>query len=383
MKFIKKHKFIFFLIICFVLGFITMPLFHNGYFSDFFGSFLTVKWYFHILLFFGLFFLTLILHELTHFLTFVFLGYENEALIILFFVFYKLNGKWKIKIDFKLLVLGGGLAYPSLGEINSLEDYNKARDAMIKSLIAAPIMTLLSGLVLFILTAFLFYKIPLLVAISIYTLFFSLLYTYVSTKETSTIKGDFKAYKRVKTDDLFSLLILLQYSDTTNYLYHKVKQAFLSLPRSNNMDYLSFLSFLVDKQLYDDTSVDVEVFNAILPYLNKNVFRRLLNSLDNFKIAQSLILYFYNCSFNEDALSLFEIFKNRLLDSDAKDNQREFLLKQTLHLLKLEDHFDFINKYENINDNSLSFIIKHVPSYLENELKRNSGVTPFDLECKI
>ena len=117
MKHLKKWRLLYFFIACFVLGFLTMPLFHSGYFGLLWRSFTTIKWYFPILLFLATFFITLALHELAHFVSFLISGYKNELIIILFLVFYKIDDKWKLKIDFKLLLLGGGLVFPDLGDI--------------------------------------------------------------------------------------------------------------------------------------------------------------------------------------------------------------------------------------------------------------------------
>lgn len=383
MKFIKKHKILVFFIICFVLGFIMMPLFHGGYINNFLNSYTSVKWYYHILLVLGVFLLTLILHELTHFLTFVFSGFENEALIILVFVFYKLKGRWKLKVDFKLLALGGGLAFPNLGIINNDEDYKKAKKATLKSLIIAPLFTLISGLVFFSVVAIFFYKFPFLLVISLYYLLFSLFYTYASTIETANIKGDFKAYKHVKNDTVFASLVVFQYAEVSEYTYNRAKEILFDLPLNNDLIQASFLSLVTEKQVFEDDIVDIEVYNYLYSYLNKPTFRRLLFSYDNFKVAQSLMLYFNKCGFTDNVAEMFSLFERRLMSLNIKDNQKSFLLKQTLHILEWENNADFINNPKNMLDGDLSFIIKHIPSFIEGELNRNKGVKHFILECKI
>lgn len=383
MKFVKKHKVLFFFIFCFILGFISMPLFHGGYVQSFLNSFTAIKWYYHILLFIGIFILTLILHELAHFFTFVFLGYENEALIILFFVFYKQNKRWKVTIDFKLLALGGGLAYPNLGDINNQEDFIKAKNAMVKSLIVAPLFTLISGIILFFIVAIFLYKIPLLLVFSLYYFIFSLLYTYVSTKETENIKGDFKAYKHVKTDDLFAMLVLFQYSNISDFTYNLSKENLLTMPKNNDVIQLSFLSYIIEKQIFEDDVVDLEFYNYIYSYLSDSNFKTLLHSLDNFKVAQNLLIYFKKCGFDSDIDQLLTIFMRRLEVFKAKDEHKEYLLKQTLHLLNIENNLEFLTNPNNMNDSELSFIIKHIPSFIEGELNRVKGFKPFVLECDI
>ncbi len=383
MKFIKKHKVLFFFIICFILGFVTMPLFHSGYIKQLLKSYTTVKWYLHILLFIGTLLLTLILHELTHSLIFYIDGYENEALIFLFFVFYKFKGKWKIKIDFKLLAFGGGLAYPNLGTINNDLEFEKARKTMLRSLIAAPLFTLISGLVLFVTVIIFFYKIPVLLVISFYYFLFSMFFTMTSTLETEVIKGDFKAYKRVKNDAVFASLIIFQYTKISDFSYNVAKETLLTLPKGTDIIYLNYLSHVIEKQVFTDEFVDLDVYNFLYPYLSKSNFMKLLYKFDHFSIAQSLLLYFYKCNFKDNVNELLLLFEQRLDLLKVKEEQKDFLLKQTLHLLNKENNADYINCLDKMAGDDLFFIFRHIPSFVEDELNRNKGVIPFILKCDI
>src|SRR5690554_2272588 len=248
MKHLKKWWVLYFLILCFVVGFITMPFFHSSYFGALWNSLTTIKWYWQVLLFLGTLFFTLALHELAHFVSFLLSGYKNEMIIILFFVFYKKYNKWKLKLDFKLLLLGGGMVFPSLGDINTKQDFDKARKAMQTSLLAAPLFTLISGLLFTTITLIFFYTNSFLVPFSLFTLIFSLFYTYLSTKEAPGVYGDFKAYKRVKNDDDFALVIVSQYA-TSLPLYHiNLMKKHLEKQKPINRDLISksYFTILLD-----------------------------------------------------------------------------------------------------------------------------------------
>ena len=93
-----------------------------------------------------------------------------------------------------------------------------------------------------------FYKIPYLVVIAIYTSIFSFLFTYSSTKETKELKAILK-HTSVKNDDEFALLILLQYADSTLYLSQLVKDKLLLMNKNHSLKYLSFLSYLIEDEL--------------------------------------------------------------------------------------------------------------------------------------
>ena len=68
-----------------------MPLFHNGYIRTLLNTFSLVKWYWQVLIIIGILFLTIFLHELAHFLTFVFMGIKNEVMIVFMFCFIKIK----------------------------------------------------------------------------------------------------------------------------------------------------------------------------------------------------------------------------------------------------------------------------------------------------
>ena len=141
MKYLKSLSFIF--NGCFILGFLTMPLLWCLCRKP-----LIVILILPVLssfIFIGVFFLSLVFHELTHLIVFLLNGYQNEVLIILFLVFYKKNQKWRLKVDFKLLLLGGGIVFPNLGSIEDEAAFSRARKAVERSLLAAPLFTLISS----------------------------------------------------------------------------------------------------------------------------------------------------------------------------------------------------------------------------------------------
>ncbi|MGI6359518.1 MAG: M50 family metallopeptidase [Acholeplasmatales bacterium] len=256
MKYLKKYKILIFLIMCFILGFLTMPLFHNGYIGTLLNTFTYVNGGYQVLIIIGLLFLVVLLHELAHFLTFIFMGVKSEAIIVFMFLFYKnKDNKWRLKINPKLLLLGGGLVWPSLGPINNEEDFKKARKAMQTSLLAAPLFTLISG-VLFLLVSMIFFYDTFSFPISFYIFLFTIIYTYASTMESSQIVGDFKAYKRVKNDLDFSNLVILQYCDLTDYQYEYIEN-YLKEHNFYNRQTRTYLGYLLEKHIFGNEEVSM------------------------------------------------------------------------------------------------------------------------------
>lgn len=387
LKFIKKYRILIFFLTCIILGFITTPLFHGGYVLSLVNAYLGLKWYYHILLFIGALFSTLVLHEMTHLVAFLIKGYKNEAIILLFMIFYKNHtNKWRLKIDFKMLVLGGGLVFTKLGKIDSDEALEKASKATAFSLIAAPSMTIISSLSLLMFTLIFFYKNSILIPLSLYVLLFSFLYTFVSTKEGNQIYGDFVAYKKIKTDKDFAFMATLQYSDEITDYQFNIMQQFIN--NYNNISFhskfMTYYMHLLEKNLFVDTEVNMKLYELTFPYItNDYSFKRLLKSQYGIEIIQSVILYATKLGFHDRSIELLDQYLLYLEDKKINSNYIKFITKQTHHLLSLSNESTFINNKKNITSYGLSFIMNHIPSFINSELERNKGFNDFNLSCLV
>lgn len=360
-----------------------MPLFHSGYVGEVLNTFTYVAWYWHILISIGLLFLTLSLHELTHFITSIATGYTNDMMIIFMFLFYKDKGKWRVKINPKLLLLGGGLVWPNLGEIHNDDDHNKARKSMQTSLLAAPLFTLISG-ILPLMIGLVFLHKTFLIPISIYIFLFSMLYTYASTMESGEIVGDFKAYKRMKTDEAFSQLVILQYSEETSpYQYNHIKTYLMTHPAYTKQTRM-YLVYLLDKNIYKDTEIDMFLYEKVLSIVDNDYeFKNFLSYDEGVLLAQYVMWFLYKAHHQADAYNLYEVFEDAILKKKTKELYKQYTLKQTKHLLHLSDESTFINNPKNMQTSMLSFILNSMPSVVEQELKKNSGFEMFPLTCDI
>ncbi len=376
MKHFKKWRILYFFIFCFIIGFLTMPLFHGGYFNDLWASFTHIKWYFQILIFIAMFFVTLALHELTHFISFILSGYKNEMIIILFLVFYKKDNKWRFKVDFKLLLLGGGVVFVDLAEIKDEPDFKRANKAMRTSLLAAPLFTLISGVLYLLITLLFFYKNHVLVPTSIYVFIFSMLYTYVSNKETDMIFGDFKAYKRLKNDVNFQNVIISQYA---NSLYD---EKFIEMkeyikdqnPIKSDLISKSYFIILLDRALFTLDEIDYFCLEKVLYYYNNKMsFSRLVYNTENIDLAQAIIFYLDSLNYKDEAMSLFNILKSSITNSNLNDKAKTYFIKQTKHILKISDETKFLSDIKNIDKGNLFFIMRNVPSVIEAEKVKNAG----------
>lgn len=375
MKHLKKWRVLYFLIGCFIVGFLSMPLLHGAYFTKLWRSLTTIKWYFQIFLFLGTLFFTLALHELAHFISFLLSGYKNEMMIILIFVFYKKNNNWKVKIDFKLLLLGGGMVFPDLGEINNEKDFSDARKAIQKSLLTAPLFTLISGILFIVITFSFFYTNSFLVPFSLYALIFSLLYTLLSTKEAPGIYGDFKAYKKVKKDDKFALVIVSQYVNSLPDYQIEIMKKHLHNQKPIKLDLISksYFSILLDMALHKD-EIDYFILDKVLYYYNSPVsYSRLISDFDNLDLGQAIIFYLDRLNYKAEAHKLLKLFTTSLDKSVLDLKSKNYFKKQIAHILKVTDESEFLNDKKNISKGKLTFILKNIPSFIESEKEKNKG----------
>lgn len=360
-----------------------MPLFHNGYIRTLLNTFSLVKWYWQVLIIIGILFLTIFLHELAHFLTFVFMGIKNEVMIVFMFLFYKnKDNKWRIKINPQLLLLGGGLVWPNLGPINNDEDFKKARKAMQTSLLVAPLFTLISG-VLFLLICLIFFYKTFLVPISFYMFLFTMFYTYTSTLESNQIIGDFKAYKKIKNDDDFSNLIILQYCDLTDYQYKYIKD-YLKKNTYSNRKTRTYLGYLLEKYIFEEENVSMFLYKKILEFVkNEYKFISLFSHEEGVFLAQYILFYLRKCNHDDDTLRLFNLFVEKVNAKKTKQHYKNYLIKQTSHILGFSDESEYINNPKNMETHMLSFIMNSIPSFLEFELIKNKGFKIFEIKCDL
>ncbi|MDD2575632.1 MAG: hypothetical protein PHD47_04080 [Acholeplasmataceae bacterium] len=351
------------------------------------NTYTSLKWYYHILLFIGSLLSSLAIHELTHFFAFLIKGYKNEALILLFMIFYKNEqNKWRLKIDFKLLILGGGLVFTKLGIIDSDESLNRATKATAFSLIAAPLMTIISSVLLSLTALIFFYQNNILVPLSLYVLIFSIIYTFVSTKEGHQIFGDFVAYKKIKKDPDFAFQATLQYSDEISQYQFNIMQNHIDAYNNINFSakFMTYYMYLLEKNIFEDTEVNLKIYKLTYPYINNNYsFKRLLKSTYGIEIIQSVILYASKLGFTERSIELLDQYIVYLEEKKINEKYINYISKQTHHLLGLSNESEYINNKKNITSYGLSFIMNHIPSFIKSELKRNEGFNAFNLRCKI
>lgn len=383
----KKHRLLIYIIVCFVLGLLSVELFNSFYLHKLFGSFFGRPFYVHIGLFCLMFFLTLSLHELTHLFAFYIKGIKSSAIFLLFFVFYKNKQKhWRLNLNFHLVLLGGGLVIPEIEQIDDQASFEHYKKAFAFSLIAAPVMTVLSAAICLVLTLILFYDIPIIVISNTYILLFSALYTYASTFETKQIFGDFKAYNRMKKDETFPLLILSEYATTLTDYHKTLISSFLMKQNNYQQDFntLTLFQIILEDHVFNSNVYNDDIHQRVLYFsTKKHAFDRLISNQIHFELASLIIYYLDKFNFDELSNQNQTYFIESINDLKLKDDVKTYLLKQVSHITKKTDESSYLSVKKQIKAGPMYFIFKGLPAYYEIEKTKNEGYIKYPLICLI
>lgn len=353
----KQLKIIYFFIFAFLLGFFYTLLVYQGIWTKITTGLKDIPiWAYPLWILFS-FYLTLTLHELGHFFSFIFQKVKVRAIYITIFIFHKTQKGWRLSINPKLWVLFGGLVVPELGEIKDEETYQKKIKAFANSLMTAPIVTI-TFLVLSIVSTILitiFSTNETLIGIFVLnTLFIALLSTiYIYTFKLSNplFYGDFVAYKHMRTHEVFQLVQLSQYtvfsleesSETETFLLNKTTHVLRNLTINNTLFHTLLVTQYLETILNGDYPIDSDVDQK----LRKLNIQSYLRNEHGFMLANDLALYFYK---QKDVEKAYQIILQVYAKSYPKLNEKlvKYMRNKSFHLLHLEDHQAFLSDKENI-----------------------------------
>ncbi len=341
----KKLRWIYFLVVAFIVGYSYTALVYNGIWFKLINGLQSLTIFSYLGLFILSFYVSLTLHELGHFFAFVIQKIKIRALYLTIFVFYKNEKGWHFTIRPKLWVLGGGLVVPDLGKIENDQDFDQLRNRFAKALIAAPVVTisfLLISMMTFILVLVYSTSSQWIGIISIVTLYVTLLsslFIYTFTLHNSMFYGDFVAYKKMKTDPIFQLTQINQYTmfsmveteKTTEYLFNKTKNVLKEIQLDASIFHTMLLTNYLDQIIRGDEEVD-PIIDAKIKALKLIAYT---HSEHGIYLVYDLCYYHYKTKNVAKAYQMFEDIKKR---TSKKLNPKliTYLEKKTLHVLNIE-----------------------------------------------
>lgn len=338
----------------------------------------------NIFLFLLVFFISIALHELAHFFTFIKNGIKMRGLIILGLTFIKKNGKWKFSFRWQLLNMLGGIAIPSLHKIDNDKEYEKVRIAMANSIIAAPIVNILIGVASLLIGIPLMkysptYLKPTMAILVVFFIIISILTTISCLVKNDIVIGDFPAYKLFKNDEFFSIVQIYQYITLAengrelrkDNIFLREKLIFqlekMYDKKDTSMFVISSLDMLIQEYLIGVINEIPEVVIKYSNYFIKNKDSLNKDEKHEWKnIFLIHLLYLLNeLEKKEEAKNLYRMLLERLPNNEVYNYYR----KQIKHVLKIEDNSEFLKEKKNIKANTLYFLWSLLDLYYEDELK--------------
>lgn len=356
----------------FALGFINSHLIYSGFWSHFFNGLKSVPFYVHIIyVFLGLFF-SILIHELGHLVSFVRRGIKVRAIYALGVALVKLDRGWRIRFVPKFALMLGGIVIPDHINIHNKEDEEVFIDKVQAVLIAGPNTSLYYGVIIFIIWfIFMFFNLYLLNGFLFTFMMITSLMTLLVVKSSKLshqgLYGDYVAHKKIKDDEVFKLVYLIQVSSlfkndelSNKYLWPRLisqLSTFGSLYGGQKSAlFLQYLHEVTFNGQIGCTKVEDKMVN-----MERNIP---LNE-EGFLLYHQLV-YFYHARDNKE---MVDKLLNDLNNKQFKVNPKIKMYheKLTEHLLGIFDHTNFLNNKKNIHPNSTYFVYKPLEIYNEIE----------------
>jgi len=356
-----KSKILFWLclmVIAFIIGYFHSQLIYLGIMEKWGFAVRKVPFYAYFLLLILSFYITLIIHEITHFLSFLFFGIRLRALYLTMFVFVKINHRWTFKIKPKLWVLFGGLVVPDLPKIHNQTEYDKMRRIFAKSLITAPIATIIFAIFVILLTSYniLFGSnsvwIGYLFIYSIFNTIWSMVYYLTFGLHTETLYGDFVAYKNMKKDDGFALSQIVQYQmfsseedlKTDTYLLSMLEEKI----KVTHLNFSLFHQMLVIQYLEGLLGLDLNVSQEIIEKIHAYSKRIPIRDEQSLILAHQIVLFFYQQHEIIKAYEMLDNIERKTKHSKMLAKMMTYYHNKTEHVTHINDHQTFLEDDENI-----------------------------------
>jgi|GEM_PF-6358891 len=349
------RKKIIYIISIIVIAFFMFIFAISGLRTKFNNGFIVTNSYFYIniALIVLTFYVLLFIHEFTHLLVFRFHKIGGIALYLNGLIFIKDQKQFKIKFQPKLLVMFGGMFIPNFNSITNDDDLENAFIATKKSLLIAPLVTIIFGFILIVLYFIIlslsndYYLIGFMNYISITGMVFTLLGVRTSFKSTKEFYGDFVAHsKLISNQSEFFIEILLNY---------------LSLTCNNNLENREFLQIYLRKYIQDIS--DYKNVNALFVYQymhyivsdllkiidlkDDKIYQKLMKlkkeahcfsnyNVNNLELNCLYVKYLYKIGLFNESFELYQRLAR--IKTNQKSKYSLYLLKECAHNIGIENN---------------------------------------------
>jgi len=355
-KKVRKLKKTPFLVLAIVISYFYLSFFQMSHWLNFVDIQKSLSIWDYFLWFFITFYLSLTIHELGHFFSFVLQGVKLRALYITIFVFHKTLKGWRFAIKPKLIVLLGGLVVPDFGDVQSDEDYQSVVNKFSKALIAAPIVTIcfLLSTIIFFTVSIIFIPNSIWLGISFVMMIFAipinLLFIYSFTLSNPMFYGDFVAYKKIKTDPIFALSMIIQYAmftlddsiESDHFLWEKSRDVIKDIQINNSQFQTMILLNYLDGVIHREESLD----QAIDMKINRIPIRRYLTNEQGLNLVYDLACYHYVNGQVEKAFKIYDDIQ-KIVSSKLDEKMLNYYKNKYMHILNIEYQDAFLSNQDN------------------------------------
>ena len=329
---------------------------------------------------------SVIIHELTHFITFVAYGIKMRLLVVGPFIFIKRNNKWKFILKFTGVFALGGIAMPNLDVIDNDEKFERYRNIFAKVLIAAPLSNVVLNIIVIIASviSYRFTQSELwksyILFIAVITTFISLFLNLSSLIKNDLVVGDYRAYHEVLKDRDFSFVCFYQYliiSDKykekdKKYLTENISRYIEAALRNESFNtyVISTVDNILNDYLLEKIEELPEAAKQYIDFASENC-EELLKAYPNPEhpliLLHHIVLYYtMEESAEERAVELYN-----KVTSVIKHNTKvlKYYDLRSKHVLGLEDNLKFISERKNIRTSSLYELFNLFDWYYSDEMK--------------
>jgi len=339
-----------------------------------------------VLTFIIIYYASVIIHELTHFITFAAYGTEMKLLVMGPFIFIKSNEKWKFKLKFTAAFALGGIAMPNLEVIDSDEKFERYRRVFAKVLIAAPLANVAVNIIV-IIASVIGYKYTQVEVWKNYILFAAIMTTIISLfiNISSLIKndlviGDYRAYYEVLKKRDFSFVCFYQYLMISNKYKAEDKKYLIDnistyLEASlNNKSFNTYAIGTVDNMLNDYLLGKIEelppVVKEYIEFASENC-EELLKAYPSPEhpliLLHHIVLYYSSDQYTKDRA--VQLYYKLTAIINHKTKVLQYYNLRSRHILGFEDNFSFISDKKNIRTSSLYELMSMFDWYYSDEMQ--------------
>ena len=339
-----------------------------------------------LLSFIIIYYFSVIIHELTHFISFKVHGTEMRLLVMGPFVFIKANNKWKFKFKFIEVFALGGIAMPNIDVIDSDEKFERYRRSFAKVLIAAPLSNVVLNIIV-VATSVVCYKYvqselwkSYIVFVAEITTIISLFLNLSSFIKNDLAVGDYRAYSEVLKDRDFSYVCFYQYlmiSDkyTIEDKKYLTENILAYLEKSlNDKSFNNYVIAAVDNMVNDYLSGKIkeipEIAKGYIEFASENCeeLLKVYPNPENPLILLHHIVLYYSMeeSSKQKAIGLY----NKIISMISHNTKvLKYYDLRSRYVLGFEGNLEFISNKKNIKTSSLYELFSLFDWYYNDEMK--------------